>query len=532
MGDLGPLLWAKNFRKINVKGDYKSFSISRDPFIYPFLREIYNVMLKPDFKELVVKKPTQIGLTELAVNTTFYFLDTKGENVIYMLPSADQLSDFVQARLNKVIEKSPHISDMFMDTDNVGLKVGNRASLYLRGSNSESKLEEVPAGMLVRDEYSFMNMDNAKKAKNRLDASANKWILDISHPRFPDQGIDKRYKDSTQQKWIVTCESCGAEQELSWPDSVDMEKEELVCKSCGEEVNPLNGEWSEGGDNPVKGFDLSQFLSPTVSLKRIIKDYQEASSARDMRLFHNNRLGNAWSSSQRQLSRSDIVEKIVGKKELDDSDGSTVIGVDVGERELFYWVQAGNNVLDIGLVRNFEGLEKILDEHQVRIGVVDLEPEARRARRWAEKVRGEGNADIWLCYRSDNLESERIVHEEDREIKINKTDQLDEFFYQFTDGEIHLPSGLSEEVINHLQAPTRVIEEVRGHQKARWKKNNSDYADAGAYAKSAQQLLNNVTTQDVWKGGWEEDESIGGIDDLMGSSQFKEFDPMEVLLNE
>nr|AGF93100.1 hypothetical protein FLSS-17_0008 [uncultured organism] len=225
------------------------------------------------------------------------------------------------------------------------------------------------------------------------------------------------------------------------------------------------------------------------------------------------------------------MEKIDNKEVLDDTGGSTVIGVDVGERELFYWVQAGENVLDIGMERNFEGLEKILKNYHVQIGVVDLEPEARRARRWAEKIRSKSDTDIWLCYRSDNLESERLLHEEDREIKINKTDQLDEFFYQFTNGEIHLPSCISEKIINHLQAPTRVIEEVRGHQKARWKKNESDFADAGAYARSAQQLLQEVTTQDNWKGDWEEDDT-GGLKELIDSGSLKEFDPMEVLLNE
>lgn len=531
MGDLGPLLWAKKFRKINVRGEYKNFSLSRKPFLYPYLKEIYNVMLRPDFRELVVKKPTQIGLTELAINTTFYFLDTKGENAIYMLPSADQLSDFVQARLNKVIENSPHITNMFTDTDNVGLKVGNRASLYLRGSNSESKLEEVPAGLLVRDEYTFMDMDNAKKAKNRLDASANKWVIDISHPKFPDQGIDKRYQESTQQKWLAKCENCGTKQELTWPDSVDMDKPELICKSCGDPIDPLNGEWSEGDkENPVKGFDLSQLLSPTVSLEEIVDDYQKASSAKDMRLFHNNRMGDAWSTSQRQLTRSDIVEKIATEARANYDRGKVVLGVDVGERELFYWVQSGVQVLKIDRVNKFEKLENVIDKYGVKLGVVDLEPEARRARRWGEKVRDKTDTDIWLCYRSDNLESERIIHEKDREIKVNKTDQLDEFFYQFTDADIVLPQGLSEEVINHLQAPTRVVEESRGHQKARWKKGTSDFADAGAYAKLAQQLFNEMGVAGGWKGIWEEDKRTPDLNDLEPGN-YKEFDPMEVLLN-
>src|SRR6056297_2449521 len=113
-----------------------------------------------------------------------------------------------------------------------------------------------------------MNADNAKKAGNRLDASAHKWVLDISHPRFPGEGIDARYENSTRQEWEVTCDSCGTRQTLEFPDSVDMDEKKLVCRSCGAEIDPMDGEWTPGDpDNPVKGFHLSQLFSPTITVE-------------------------------------------------------------------------------------------------------------------------------------------------------------------------------------------------------------------------------------------------------------------------
>ncbi|MFP3953103.1 MAG: terminase gpA endonuclease subunit [Candidatus Acetothermia bacterium] len=534
MGDIGPLLWAKKFRMISVAGEFKPFSISRPPFVYPFLQEIYNSTMKPSFRELVVKKPTQVGLTELAINTAFYFLDTKGENVIYMLPSADQLGDFAHARLDRVIRESPHINNLFQDTDNVGLKVGKRSSLYLRGSNSESKLEEVPAGLLIRDEYTFMNADNAKKARNRLDASAHKWVLDISHPRFPGEGIDARYEDSTRQEWEVTCRSCGERQTLSFPGSVDMDEKKLVCRSCGAGIDPMDGGWSPGDpDNPVKGFHLSQLFSPTITVEEIVGEYRKAKSATDLRLFYNNRLGEAWTSSGRRLTRADVLEKVSGEEIGEYEGGSVVLGVDVGETELFYWVQAEQMVLEVGRVREFSGLEKLIERYGITVVVVDREPETRRARRWGEKVGETTDTDVWLCFRSDRLESEKVVHEDAREIKVNKTDQLDEFFYQFTDGDIVLPHGVADEVVRHLLAPKRVIEETNGRQKARWKKGTSDFADAGSYARLAQEILEERRTGPTWKTDWEEDERAAyGGRELLSGGKFKEYDPREVLLNE
>lgn len=531
MGDLGVLLWAQKFRKISVAGRWQKFSISKEPYRYPFLQDIYNCMRRPGFKELIIKKPTQVGVTELCINTGFYFIDTKGENVIYMLPSADQLGDFAHARLDKVINNSPYISNLFSDISNVGLKVGKRASFYLRGSNSESKLEEVPAGCLVRDELTYMNQDNAKLAKNRLDASQNKWIIDVSHPRYPGEAIDARFKESTAREWLVICEACGEKQQLKFLESVARDPLRLVCRACGKELDPMNGQWSEDDpDNPIKGYHLSQLFSPTVTLEEIVQEYESATAATDLRLFYNNRLGIAWSTSKETLSYGDVQQVISSYQQLDSYRGpaNPVMGVDVGERELYYWIQADSQVLKVGTVRNFAGLDDLLSRYQIKLVVVDLEKEARRARQWGEKIRETTSIPVWLCRRSDRLESEKVIHEDRFEIKVNKTDQLDAFFYQFQDGEIELPRDLTDQQIDHLTTPYRVLEDTASGKKARWKKGKCDFADGGAYAKLAQELLEKENPADSWKADWGEPNN----EPFAVAGKRPRRDPRKVLLSE
>lgn len=488
-----PLIWASKHREI--KG--KSFSIHRKNLDYRFLQEIYSMIGR--YRSVVIQKPTQVGATEMALNSAFYFLDNKKENVIYMLPTKGQLGDFAHQRIDRAIEQSSYLKNMFSDVSNVGLKQAKNGAMYLRGARTKSGLEEVPAGYVIRDEIDRMDPEMADLALKRLGGSQYKWRTDLSHPTYPGSPIDKEYKNSTQGKWKITCPECQSKQSLDWHENywenAEGETGNLQCRNCGADWNKSTllecGEWEHRyPKKPIMGYQFSQLLSPTVTLDEQAKEFSSARKEGGYKIeqFHNTVLGMPFAVEGSKLTKQDVYElakappmgeKIPGPK------NEPVMGVDVGNI-LHYWIQAKDKVFLVGSVDKFNLLEPLIDEYNVGKVVIDAMPETRAARAFINSLPIKG----WLCRRSDKLESGKLV--KDEEIKVNKTEHFDKFFAQFNNKEIQLPSDLPEEAVDHLTDPVRVIEEGKdGVQKAVWKKGVCHIADAGMYAKEAQNVKGN-----------------------------------------
>lgn len=485
-----PLIWANRHRKINDE----SFSIFREDLDYRFLQEIYTMIGR--YRSVVIQKPTQVGATEMALNSAFYFLEYKKENVIYMLPTKGQLGDFAHQRIDRAIEESSYLKDMFNDVSNVGLKQAENGALYLRGARTKSGLEEVPAGYLIRDEIDRMDPEMADLATKRLDGSKYKWRTDLSHPTYEGAPIDKEYKNSTQGKWKITCPDCGSKQSLDWEESYwnneEGETGNLECRNCGADWDKKtlleNGEWEHRyPGKPIMGYQFSQMLSPTVSLDDQATEYVKAKEkgGHKLELFYNTVLGMPYSVEGNSLKRQDVYELSKGKpmgEVIPKAQNKPVMGVDVGNI-LHYWIQAEDEVFLVGSVEKFNHLKPIVDEYNIEKIVIDAMPETRAARAFIKSLPIKG----WICRRSDKLESGKIVKK--GEIKVNKTEHFDKFFAQFNNREIELPSDLPDEAVDHLTDPTRVIEEGNdGVQKAVWKKGVCHIADAGMYAKEGQEV--------------------------------------------
>lgn len=478
------LLWANEHRVVREK----SFSIYREGRKYPFLKEIYDAV--SNYQKVVIQKPTQVGATELALNATLFFLDTTQENAMYMLPTKGQLSDFSHQRIDRAVEQSSYLGEMFPDITNVGLKQSKNGALYLRGARTKSGLEEVPVGCLVRDELDRMDEENADLAMKRLGASRYKWQIDLSHPTYPDAPINRAYKNSSQGKWMITCPACDTGQTLDWEANY-YNNNQLTCRECGEEWEKEtlwdNGSWKHSEPkNPVRGFQFSQLLSPTVTFDEQEREYEKAQREGGYKLeqFYNTVLGLPFAVKGTKLTREDVHNLQTFSKmgeAIPDQQDEPVLGVDVGN-QLHYWVQAGEQVYDVGSVEAFSSLKQIVKRFNVVKVVVDAMPETRKAREFINSLPCRG----WICRRSDKLEAGRSIKQKTSEIKVNMTEHFDKFFAQFNNEEIELPTDLPMEAIDHLITPVRTIEERGGQKVAVWKKGTCHIADAGAYAKEAQ----------------------------------------------
>lgn len=452
------------------------------------MAELYSDMSR----HIVVMKGTQLGITEYAVNRSLWFLENCGD-VLYVLPSKEDAGDFSAGRINPSIDESPHLERFFTDVDNVGHKRAGNRNYYLRGSNSRSKLKSVPIDFLVLDEYDEMVQKNIPLARDRMDASSFKWELNISTPTYPEMGIDASFAETDQHKWLVTCGSCNHEQEMVWPDNIDLENEAFVCAKCGRDIGEDRwlGRWvatNPGAD--IRGYHVSQLLSPTVSAAELCQEWRAAQGEPyRMENFYNAKLGLPYVAAGEKLTQQDI-EGIIGEytgAPLRTNGAGMVrtMGVDVGG-DLHYFISdqldGKKKVIKVGRADSFEEVARIIGRWRVRVCVVDSRPETRKAEELIDQV---NNCYVALCdYRDDYRDRFKLERDKNR-VTVDRTYSLDGSLGRVYMQSMTLPQDLpKEEVAEHFTNVVRVLEEKSNTQAtvARYRRSGPDhYAHANNY---------------------------------------------------
>ena len=172
---------------------------------HPWCREIHDSQAA----WTIAMKAAQLGVTETGINRAFFTLDQSKRDVLYVLPTALNASDFSKARFATALKLSPYLKNLFVDTNTVGLKSTGTNVLYIRGSRGDSNLKSIPVSELVLDELDEMDTHAVWLALERLSGQIEKHILAISTPTVPKYGIHKLYLHSTQEHFYFQCPHCS-----------------------------------------------------------------------------------------------------------------------------------------------------------------------------------------------------------------------------------------------------------------------------------------------------------------------------------
>lgn len=164
--------------------------------------------------DLVVLKPTQVGMTTVMLCKMLHFATYNNVRAMYTLPRQDDVYDLVNGRLERIIADSPTLSSRIGTIDNVRFKTYGQSYLHFMESSVTPRMLDVD--ILVNDEVDMSNQDNLEQYVARLDASLHRIKYRISTPTIPNFGISSLYDDSDQKRWLVKCPSCNHYQELDW----------------------------------------------------------------------------------------------------------------------------------------------------------------------------------------------------------------------------------------------------------------------------------------------------------------------------
>jgi len=486
---------------------------------HPWLRSMHDA----DEEMIVGQKSAQMGFTEYALNRTFFSIDVKGIDCLYVLPAqTPDASDFSAARFDPALELSPHLTKLFSDVKNVGHKRAGTTNLYIRGSKSRSGLKSIPVGFIILDEVDEMDQDNIPLAVERAAGQVEKQVLAISTPTIPKYGINKLFIDTTQEHFFFKCPCCNRFTELVFPQCLEITGEDvndetvvnsfIKCKECGGKLqHETKHEWLQKAEwvptysnRTSRGFHVNQLYSSTVSPVSLAKSYLR--SRRDQaeeQEFYNSKLGLPHIVEGAGVSDSDIDQCIGNYKRYltGPSEGVVTFGVDVG-RWLHCWVDTwhlpgdvNSNDLNVlaraktiwyGKVKNFEELDELIFRFSVNFCVIDANPERRKAYEFASRFHNL----VKMCFYGQGVQGKQIHVGKDEEptITVDRTSWLDLSLGRFRHKTIELPCDIDHEVRANLKSQVRVYEKDRnGNIIGRYIKGSDEdhYAHARNYSELA-----------------------------------------------
>ena len=450
----------------------------------------------------IAMKAAQLGVTETGINRAFFTLDKLKRDVLYVLPTTLNASDFSKARFASALNLSPYLKRLFTDTNTVGLKSTGTNVLYIRGSRGDSNLKSIPVSELVLDELDEMDTKAIWLALERLSGQIEKHVVAISTPTVPKYGIHKLFLTSTQEHFVFPCPHCGRRTELVWPDCVEIVGETttdprchesfLKCKEC---KHPLDhrtkSDWLAGAQweptnlqvslEEARGFYVNQLYSSTVSPGEVVIAYHRGlGDEAANKEFHNSKLGLPFLGEGAQVTDA-MLEAAVRDHTTNDSrpaiGGNRLItmGADQGKTGYISVVEwllermshdvqeaAIGKLLWFGKFRedDWDYLGDLMREWQVLAAVVDADPQVNEARKFCRRFHGYA----WATrYRRGVTAKEIAVSEEDTGAPfaiVDRTAWLSATLGRFKSNppRLLLPRDISLEYREHLKNLVRTYE--------------------------------------------------------------------------
>lgn len=469
--------WAERYRIMS--GDYPG------PWTFtyhPWLRGMHD-----SNDELNIgQKSAQMGYTEWALNTVFYKIDIENRNCLYVLPSrTPDASDFSASRFDPAVELSDHLSSLFSDVKNVGLKRAGTANLYIRGSRSRAGLKSVPVSFLALDELDEMTPENVPLAMERTSGQRVRQTLMISTPTIENYGINEYYSRSSQEHFFFPCPHCSRSIELFFPDCLVITADHIndprinetyiCCPLCKHMIDQstkhlamCEGEWvASHGNGEGRGFYINQLYSPSIRPYNLAISYFKAQTNKgDEKEFYNSKMGLPHTSEGARVTDEDI-ERLINHhtSPCDPTPGRLVtMGADVGKQ--IHWVvtewtrgrvESHAKLIGYGAARNFTELELVKQKFKVKSYVVDAQPERRAAAQFANRGHGK------ICFYTDNNSGRVINVPRDNDytepaISVDRTSWMDAVCGRIKGNFMSFPSNINREFRAHMKAPARVWE--------------------------------------------------------------------------
>lgn len=444
-------------------------------------REYEQAILRDESSAIVMPKAAQVGGTMAMILKSCHSIVQRGWSVLYLLPLKAGSVQFVQGRIDPIIDSNKSLAAQFSRTDNRVQKVTAKGvKWYIRGTNIQTELREAPADILVIDEVDVANQENLPDAYARLDGSEIQRVYELSTPTIDGHGVygEDGWQSSDQMEWWVSCPHCGSKQIIDWeanvlPNIGDVLGECLEACRCQHCHKPLTdaeraamnatGQWvpsNPGAD--VRGYRLSQFNSPTKTLADprfgiLVNWFAGQTDSLKLKAFYNLSLALPYAAAGDKFT-TDLLDRCRRDFTLGGvPEGPLFIGIDQGQevlhvtmwtfvRENFKLWQA-RTITAQGDRSKWQMLEEeVLRRQSSWIAVCDAHPDKEDCEALSKKYSGR----FWMGFEKDRPDQKETAayqpakYGEAAKVNIARTEAFDSYIKRFIDGKALIPKDARE----------------------------------------------------------------------------------------
>ncbi len=363
------LQWVVERNIVSEKGE--AFSFKDRPWLLDLLTD--------QTPNIVVTACAQVGKTVTFLIKILFALKHMGLQVIYTMPSDDDVRETVASKVNKLLQANKHEFEG-MDSDSIERKEINGRFVFFKGTISKTAAISTTADLLVHDELSRSDQGAIETYKSRTKASRFKGRWLFSNPGTERDELDLAWEKSDKKEWIITCPHCASEHYLVWPESIDQTAKCYVCKDCKKPIDDSvrrSGKWvAQQPGSKISGYHISHLMCCWITAEEIIDDSQG-----DPAYFNNFVLGKSYSPGDLSVSKTTILDLWTPK---DLRTNNVYLGVDVGNIK-HYVIRSDKGILKLGRFTKDSELDDIIDFWKPTSGVIDAMPNTTLSRYIVEK---------------------------------------------------------------------------------------------------------------------------------------------------
>lgn len=410
--------------------------------------------LQDDHKRIVTRKCTQVGMSSTTLIKVLFYGCQEPLTSIFTLPTSPDAKNFVVAKFDPMIERSPGLRKMvdrvvFRDKPlfNTTVKRIGESYYFFKGSWAAHAAQSISADIMVIDELDFQKPEIRSMWEERTQGSSSKDIIYwLGYPSIPGFGIEELFEDSDQRMWYIECNECHVRQVLTFPESINFETQQYVCKACKKELTDdarRRGLWKPTKQGKeIHGYWINKLMAPWISAKQVIERFKNDTPKK----FFNYTLGLPYVSRE-----SDLTEQIIDGTMIDEveyvafkssEDIHIVCGIDQGD--VFHMLTCIVSpsfmcVISKDIISDEGELIKKLEFYNPEMIVMDALPNRHTAKKIVEKFRGRcymGLERNWSEDGSSKGNDYIRVNRSSMEVGIERTESLDTMIELITGGVI------------------------------------------------------------------------------------------------
>jgi len=273
-----------------------------------YTRGIMDAISDLRYQIVVIRKPAQVGGTEIILNAILYFMAQDPSSILWVLPTLEMATKYSKKRLSTMIKDCKVLHSLFSDDfgkkkksdDTILNKIFTGGEIGLVGSNSESGVSGEPKRCIFFDEvdkYEGTSGGDTIKLglkRNTTYEDSRKAVITSTPSVSGLSEIDKWYDRSDRRIYEVPCAICGHWQVLKWKNitgfkiatgEYDPGRSFYECPHCNSPLNDRqinsmvkNGRWKITGKyTGIAGFDIGiEIISPWVKMSETVAAFLDA----------------------------------------------------------------------------------------------------------------------------------------------------------------------------------------------------------------------------------------------------------------